>query len=71
MPPFFMATTIKVDGTLASFTWQDDQALDKLADVDYFVEGTNVVTVMVPFSTAGTGADATPTTAGAGRTDRI
>ena len=32
-----MATTIKVDGTVADFTWQDDQALDPGADVDLVV----------------------------------
>ena len=32
-----MATTIKVDGTVAGFTWQDDQLLEPLADVDLFV----------------------------------
>ena len=37
MPPFFMATTIKVDGTVADFTWQDDQLLDPAADVDIVV----------------------------------
>ena len=36
-----MATTIKVDSTLATFTWQDDQALDPASDVDYFVKGTD------------------------------
>jgi hypothetical protein len=29
-----MATTIKVDGTVADWTWQDDQLLDPAADVD-------------------------------------
>lgn len=37
MPPFFMATTIKVDGSVADFTWQDDQLLDPAADVDLVV----------------------------------
>ena len=32
-----MATTIKVDGTVADFTWQDDQTLDPAADVDLVV----------------------------------
>lgn len=61
MPPFFMATTIKVDGSVAAFTWQDDQLLDKLADVDYCVDGNTATTpaiLMVPFSTVGTGSDA-------------
>ena len=39
MPPFFMATTIKVDGTAQTFSWQDDQTLDPLAAVDLFVLG--------------------------------
>jgi hypothetical protein len=29
-----MATTIKVDGTVADWTWQDDQLLDPAAVVD-------------------------------------
>lgn len=32
-----MATTIKVDEVLATFTWQDDQLLNPAADVDYVV----------------------------------
>lgn len=71
MPPFFMATTIKVDSSVASFTWQDDQALDKLADVDYFVAGVNTEASMFPLSTSGTGGDGASTTLGAARTDKI
>ena len=71
MPPFFMATTIKVDGSVADFTWQDDQLLDKLADVDYFVDGVNTEGSMYPLSTSGTGGDGAATTAGAAKIDRI
>ena len=71
MPPFFMATTIKVDSSVATFTWQDDQTLDKLADVDYFVAGTNTTTGMFPLTTVGTGGDKAATTAGAAKTDKI
>ena len=60
MPPFFMATTIKVDGTLATFSWQDDQTLDEMADVDYYVDAENLTDTMVPKSTVGTGADVAP-----------
>ena len=52
-----MATTIKVDGTLATNTWQDDQSLDPYADVDYFVEATNLDNTYVPQSQVGKGAD--------------
>lgn len=55
-----MATTIKVDGTVADFTWQDDQSLDESAAVDYFVTATNLTATMVPLSTVGTASDATP-----------
>ncbi|OUU19779.1 MAG: hypothetical protein CBC13_12025 [Planctomycetia bacterium TMED53] len=71
MPPFFMATTIKVDSSVASFTWQDDQTLDKLADVDYFVVGTNATTSMFPLTTVGTGGDGVSTTSGASKIDKI
>ena len=57
-----MATTITVDGVAADFTWQDDQLLDKLADVDYCVDGQTSTTpaiFMVPISTKGTGGDTT------------
>lgn len=37
MPPFFMATTIKIDSVLSTLTWQDDQLLDPAADVDLVV----------------------------------
>lgn len=56
MPPFFMATTIKVDTVLQTFSWQDDQTLDPLDAVDLFVPGTNSDD-WVPESTAGTGGD--------------
>ena len=52
-----MATTIKVDSVLATFTWQDDQALDPAADVDYFVPATNADCTYVPQSQAGKGID--------------
>lgn len=57
MPPFFMATTIKVDGTIAPFTWQDDQLLDEDSLVDFYVPATNLVDTLVPESTVGTGGD--------------
>ena len=56
MPPFFMATTIKVDTVLQTFSWQDDQTLDPLAAVDLFVPATNTDD-WVPESTAGSGSD--------------
>ena len=37
MPPFFMATTIKVDSNVADWTWQDDQALDPETNVELVV----------------------------------
>ena len=52
-----MATTIKVDSVLATFTWQDDQTLDPAADVDYFVPATNADATYVPLSQAGKGVD--------------
>ena len=52
-----MATTIKVDGTVADWTWQDDQLLDPAADVDYFVPATNAECTYVPQSQAGKGSD--------------
>jgi hypothetical protein len=52
-----MATTIKVDGTVADWTWQDDQLLDPAADVDYFVKATNAAATYVPQSQAGKGVD--------------
>ena len=63
-----MATTIKVDGTLATNTWQDDQLLDCYDDVDYFVEATNLANTYVPQSQAGKGADSA---SGAKSTDKI
>ena len=56
MPPFFMATTIKVDTVVQTFSWQDDQTLDPLAAVDLFVPATNTDD-WVPESTAGSGSD--------------
>lgn len=52
-----MATTIKVDTVLATFTWQDDQALDPAADVDYFVPASNLTATYVPQSQTGKGSD--------------
>ena len=52
-----MATTIKVDNVLATFTWQDDQTLDPAADVDYFVPATNAAATYVPLSQVGKGID--------------
>ena len=63
-----MATTIKVDGTLATNTWQDDQLLNCYDDVDYFVEATNLADTYVPLSQAGKGADSA---SGAKSTDKI
>lgn len=57
MPPFFMATTIKVDGTIAPFTWQDDQLLDEDSLVDFYVPAENLIDTLVPESTVGTGSD--------------
>lgn len=70
MPPFFMATTIKVDGTLLDMPWQDDQALDPMADVDLVVPGTNSGE-WTPQSQLGKGGDAPATTEGAQGTDKI
>ena len=67
MPPFFMATTIKVDTVLQTFSWQDDQTLDPLAAVDLFVPATNTDD-WVPASTAGSGSD---TVAGLQATDTV
>ena len=58
-----MATTIKVDGDLAEFTWQDDQLLEPLADVD-LVRLNDDLTKGYPTS-------ATPTTLGAAGTDTV
>ena len=57
MLPFFMATTIKVDTVLATFTWQDDQTLDPASSVDYFVPATNLDETYVPQSQVGKGSD--------------
>lgn len=59
MPPFFMATTIKVDTVLQTFSWQDDQTLNPLDDVDLFVLGANN-DEFIPVSTEGTGGDVAP-----------
>ena len=66
-----MATTIKVDGTVATFSWQDDQSLDPGADVDYYKDAENLDTTMVPKSTVGKGADAPATTKGTAGTDTL
>ena len=60
MPSFFMATTIKVDGVLATFTWQADQLLSEDSLVDFYVPATNLVDTLVPESTVGTGSDVPP-----------
>ena len=57
MPSFFMATTIKVDGALAPFTWQADQLLDEDSLVDFYVPAENLIDTFVPESTVGTGGD--------------
>ena len=57
MPSFFMATTIKVDGVLGTFTWQDDQLLNEDSLVDFYVPATNLVDTLVPESTVGKGSD--------------
>ena len=70
MPPFFMAATIKVDTVAQTFSWQDDQTLDPLADVDLFIPGTNT-TSWIPTSEKGKGSDkAEETTRGAAGTDK-
>ena len=53
-----MATTIKVDGVLATFTWQADQLLDEDSLVDFYEPAANLVDTLVPRSTVGTGSDA-------------
>ena len=63
-----MATTIKVDGTLVDFTWQDDQTLSPATDVDYFVAGKDNY---IPVSTEGTGSDAPGTVSGLSGTDAL
>ena len=68
MPPFFMATTIKVDTVLQTFSWQDDQTLAPMDDVDIFVDGKGGY---VPESTSGTGSDAPSTQSAAAGTDTI
>ena len=49
---------IEVDGTAINRAWDTDQALDPLADVDYYKLGTNETEVYFPLSTLGTGGDA-------------
>ena len=68
MPPFFMATTIKVGNVLQTFSWQDDQTLAPMDDVDIFVEGKDGY---VPESTKGTGSDAPSTQSGFSGTDEV
>ena len=65
MPPFFMATTITIDGTTASNTWQDDQVLDPATDVDLFT--------LTPDLTGGYPESSPPTEtqAGAASTDTV
>lgn len=58
MPSFFMATTIKIDGVLATFTWQADQLLSEDSLVDFYRPGTNKPDELFPESTLGTGGDA-------------
>ena len=53
-----MATTIKVDGVLATFTWQADQLLSEDSLVDLYRPGTNKPAELFPESTLGTGGDA-------------
>ena len=60
-----MATTIKVDGTVADFTWQDDQLLDPGADVDLVVLDDDL-TKGYPESVA-----PAPTVFGTGGTDTV
>ena len=60
-----MATTIKVDGTVADFTWQDDQLLEPLAEVDLVVLNDDL-TKGYP-----TSATPAPTVSGASTTDTV
>ena len=50
-----MATTIKVDGTVQAFSWQDDQALEPLDPVDLVVPGNTGI--WTPTSQVGKGGD--------------
>ena len=70
MPPFFMATTIKVDTVVQTFSWQDDQTLDPITDVDLFVPGENSGE-WTPVSEAGKGNDAPATVEGVEATDTV
>ena len=56
-----MATTIKVDGTVADFTWQDDQTLEPLDPVDLIVPGNTGI--WTPTSQVGKGGDGAAATA--------
>ena len=69
--PFFMAATIKVDGTAQTFSWQDDQTLNPLTAVDLFIPGTNT-TSWIPTSEKGKGSDKKEeeSTRGAAGTDK-
>ena len=40
--PFFHGNNYQGRQQLATFTWQDDQALDPASDVDYFVRMTTM-----------------------------
>ena len=68
-----MATTIKVDGTKVTNTWQDDQLLNCYDDVDLFVPAQNLDDTYVPQSQVGKGADKKedPTIKGGEGTDTV
>ena len=63
-----MATTIKVDGTVQTFSWQDDQTLEPLDPVDLVVPGNTGI--WTPTSQVGKGGDGASTQGAAG-TDKI
>ena len=65
-----MATTIKVDTVLQTFSWQDDQTLDPLTAVDLVVPGTNSGE-WTPTSQVGKGGDAAGSLRGATGTDKV
>ena len=54
MPPFFMTTTIKVDGTKLSMDWQAQQESNPTDPVDLIVLSADLTTG-APGSTAGGG----------------
>ena len=54
MPPFFMTTTIKVDGTKLSMDWQAQQESNPSDPVDLVVLSTDLTTG-APGSTASAG----------------